>query len=104
VLQGKPYQLLRMVESMGDAVEETINKIIYFYLDVNAPANKKINEWFQNEPESVDLFIELCKRLFENGWNIEDSFLKYQDDETRKISQKLYDKAMRFFRKDDLSA
>ncbi|KGR89268.1 hypothetical protein [Lysinibacillus odysseyi] len=82
----------------AEAVDITIMKMLHLFCGWQS--NQKINEWLSNDLESLDMLDRWCKALDRNGWkNIYDDFRQYENEESNKLKQALYDRAKVYFKK-----
>lgn len=82
----------------ASAADKTIMKMLHLFCGWQP--NSKINEWLSNDLESLDMLDRWCKALDKNGWkNIYDDFRQYENDESNKLKQTLYDRAKAYFKK-----
>lgn len=80
------------------AVDITVMKMLHLFCGWQP--NQKINEWLNNDLESLDMLDRWCKVLSNNGWkDIYDDFRQYENEESNKLKQALYDRAMVFSKK-----
>ena len=79
-------------------IEQTIEKIIGFYRNEEQPINEKINAWLNFDQESLDDFLTLCLYLSENGWTLHEPICNYHDSKTLKLSEQVYERAMKYFK------
>ena len=80
------------------AVDITIMKTLHLFCGWQG--NPKISEWLNNDLESLDMLDRWCKALSNNGWkDIYDDFRQYENEESNKLKQALYDRAMAYFKK-----
>ena len=77
------------------AVDVTIMKMLH--LLCGWQSNSKINEWLNNDLASLDMLDRWCKVLDKNGWkDIYDDFRQYENEESNKLKQALYERAVAF--------
>ena len=77
------------------AADKTIMKLLHLFCGWQS--NSKINEWLNNDLASLDMLDRWCKALDKNGWkDIYDDFRQYENDESNKLKQALYERAMAF--------
>ena len=77
------------------AADKTIMKLLHLFCGWQS--NSKINEWLNNDLESLDMLDRWCKALDKNGWkDIYDDFRQYENEESNKLKQALYERAMAF--------
>lgn len=80
------------------AVDITIMKTLHLFCGWQP--NQKINEWLNNDLESLDMLDRWCKALARNGWkDIYDDFRQYENEESNELKQALYERAMAFSKK-----
>ena len=77
------------------ATDKTIMKMLHLFCGWQP--NSKINEWLNNDLAALDMLDRWCKALDKNGWkDIYDDFRQYENDESNKLKQALYERAMAF--------
>ncbi|WP_040596724.1 hypothetical protein [Parvimonas micra] len=81
------------------AINETVEKIINFYRGIEQPGNSKINDWLNKDYESTKDCMTLFVLLSENGWTSNEPIASYESVDTDELTQKLYSKAINFFKK-----
>lgn len=82
------------------AVKQTIDKIINFYIGINQDMNVKINDWLNHDEDAARMIMDLTIKLADNGWsNVRDSIANFENEETDKLSQEIFNRAMTYFKK-----
>jgi hypothetical protein len=62
--------------------------------------NEKSNQWLCTELESLDLFNDWMVVLAKNGWNnVYDDYRQFENDESNKMANELYKRAVAFAKK-----
>lgn len=79
------------------AVRQTIDKIVEFYRN-DCPVDSKINNWLQNDEEALGMLLVLWRELYEAGWSYEEPIANYENGQTDKLSQEIFERAMSFFK------
>lgn len=80
------------------SINQTVDKIINFYMCVDQGMNAKIGSWLISDDEAVKMLMELFVMFSNNGWFPPDPVANYQDSATDEVSKKLYERAMRYFK------
>lgn len=79
----------------ASAVDVTIMKVLHLFCGWQP--NSKINEWLNNDLESLDMLDQWCKALAKNGWkDIYDDFRQYENEESNKLKVELFNRAVAF--------
>ncbi|PLT34110.1 hypothetical protein [Bacillus sp. V5-8f] len=81
------------------AINQTVDKIIKFYLGQEQNMNEKINAWLNQDEAALNMIMTLFVEFSYNGWSATDPVANYENDETEKLSKEIYDRAMAFFKK-----
>lgn len=82
-------------------VKQTIDKIINYYMGIAQDLNKKIDDWFNHDYESVMKVMKLLVLFWENGWrDLDTSVSNFESEETDKLSLEIYERAMSYFKGD----
>jgi hypothetical protein len=79
------------------SVKQTIDKIVEFYRD-ECPKDSKINSWLQEDESSLELLMLLWRELYDNGWNYIEPIANYEDENTEKLTDQIFEKAMSYFK------
>ncbi|MBQ4816441.1 hypothetical protein IHP72_09345 [Bacillus pumilus] len=80
-------------------VKQTIDKIINYYMGIAQDLNKKIDDWFNHDYESVMKVMKLLVLFWENGWrDLDTSVSNFESEETDKLSLEIYERAMSYFK------
>ena len=79
------------------SVKQTIDKIVDFY-KAECPKDSKINSWLQKDESALELLMLLWKELYENGWNYNEPIANYEDENTEKLTDQIFEKAMSYFK------
>jgi hypothetical protein len=80
------------------SVKQTIDKIFDFYRE-GCRRETKINEWLQHDQEGLQKVMELAVIFSKNGWTFNEFLANYEDEETDKLSEEIYNRAMAYFKK-----
>lgn len=80
------------------SVKQTIDKIFDFYRE-GCRRETKINEWLQHDQEALTKVMELAVLFSKNGWTFNEFLANYEDEQTDKLSQEIYEMAMAYFKK-----
>ncbi|WNF49685.1 hypothetical protein [Bacillus sp. SG20001] len=82
-------------------VKQTIDKIINYYMGIAQDLNRKIDDWFNHDYESVMKVMKLLVLFWENGWrDLDTSVSNFESEETDKLSLEIYERAMSYFKGD----
>ncbi|MCW5193129.1 hypothetical protein [Bacillus amyloliquefaciens] len=80
-------------------VKQTIDKIINYYMGIDQDINRKIDDWFNHDFESVMKVMKLLVLFWENGWReLKESVSNFESEETDQLSIEIYDRAMSYFK------
>ncbi|WP_332276454.1 hypothetical protein [Bacillus subtilis] len=80
-------------------VKQTIDKIINYFMGIDQEINRKIDDWFNHDYESVMKVMKLLVLFWENGWReLKKSVSNYESEETDRLSVEIYDRAMSYFK------
>ncbi|MCY8913178.1 hypothetical protein MOE47_09665 [Bacillus atrophaeus] len=80
-------------------VKQTIDKIINYFMGIDQDINRKIDDWFNNDYESVMKVMNLLVLFWENGWReLKESVSNFESEETDRLSIEIYDRAMSYFK------
>ncbi|MEK4422073.1 hypothetical protein [Bacillus sp. FSL M7-0417] len=80
-------------------VKQTIDKIINYFMGIDQEINKKIDDWFNHDYESVMKVMKLLVLFWENGWReLKESVSNFESEETDRLSIEIYDRAMSYFK------
>lgn len=81
------------------SVKQTIDKIINYYLGIDQDINRKIDDWFNHDFESVMKVMKLLVLFWENGWReLKESVSNFESEETDQLSIEIYDGDMSYFK------
>ncbi|GLJ03543.1 hypothetical protein [Bacillus sp. YKCMOAS1] len=82
-------------------VKQTIDKIINYYMGIAQDLNRKIDDWFNHDYESVMKVMKLLVLFWENGWrDLDTSVSNFESEKTDKLSLEIYERAMSYFKGD----
>ena len=80
-------------------VIQTIDKIILF-MNGEDLSNSKIQDWLNNDDQSMTIVLELIVMLSKNGWtDCKEPIANYETVETYKLSKEIYERAMSYFKR-----
>lgn len=80
-------------------VKQTIDKIINYYMGIDQDINRKIDDWFNHDFESVMKVMKLLVLFWENGWReLKESVSNFESEETDQLSIEIYDRAKSYFK------
>ncbi|MDL5143118.1 hypothetical protein [Bacillus atrophaeus] len=80
-------------------VKQTIDKIINYFMGINQDINRKIDDWFNHDYDSVMKVMKLLVLFWENGWReLKESVSNFESEETDRLSLEIYDRAMSYFK------
>ncbi|MGM0747110.1 MAG: hypothetical protein ACQEUS_04430 [Bacillota bacterium] len=80
-------------------VKQTIDKIINYFMGIDQEINRKIDDWFNHDYESVMKVMKLLVLFWENGWReLKESVSNFESEETDRLSIEIYDRAMSYFK------
>ncbi|WJF88554.1 hypothetical protein [Bacillus subtilis] len=80
-------------------VKQTIDKIINYFMGNDQEINRKIDDWFNHDYESVMKVMKLLVLFWENGWReLKESVSNFESEETDRLSIEIYDRAMSYFK------
>lgn len=81
------------------AINQTVEKIIDFYRNIDQRSNSQINIWLNTDYESLEKVMNLFVLLSENGWSANEPIANYESVETDRLVKEIFDAAMKFFKK-----
>jgi hypothetical protein len=80
-------------------VKQTIDKIINYFMGIDQDINRKIDDWFNHDYDSVMKVMKLLVLFWENGWReLKESVSNFESEETDRLSLEIYDRAMSYFK------
>ncbi|MCY8485396.1 hypothetical protein MOC97_07840 [Bacillus atrophaeus] len=80
-------------------VKQTIDKIINYFMGIDQDINRKIDDWFNHDYDSVMKVKKLLVLFWENGWReLKESVSNFESEETDRLSLEIYDRAMSYFK------
>ncbi|MCY8488778.1 hypothetical protein [Bacillus atrophaeus] len=80
-------------------VKQTIDKIINYFMGIDQDINRKIDDWFNHDYDSVMKVMKLLILFWENGWReLKESVSNFESEETDRLSIEIYDRAMSYFK------
>jgi hypothetical protein len=79
-------------------VKQTIDKIVDFYLGIDQEINPRINDWLNNDEQSLYKVMKLFVLLSYNGWTIKEPIANYEDEDTERLSLEIFEEAMSYFK------
>ncbi|WP_437131846.1 hypothetical protein [Bacillus atrophaeus] len=80
-------------------VKQTIDKIINYFMGIDQDINRKIDDWFNHDYDSVMKVMKLLVLFWENGWReLKESVSNFESEETDRLSIEIYDRAMSYFK------
>jgi len=81
------------------SVKQTIDKIINYYMGIDQDINRKIDDWFNHDFESVMKVMKLLVLFWENGWReLKESVSNFESEEKDQLSIEIYDGDMSYFK------
>lgn len=82
----------------ANAQDKTIQKALYVYCGWQS--NQKINDWLENDNESLMLLHDWTVELAKNGWtSIYADHREYENEKTNEMKKEFYKKAIEYTRK-----
>lgn len=80
-------------------IDQTIDKIINFIDGMQQDMNEKINDWLNHDDVALEQIMHLFVLYSHNGWRHRDFVSNFEDGETAKLTEEIYERAMTYFRK-----
>ncbi|XOQ12606.1 MAG: Phage-related protein [Shouchella clausii] len=76
------------------AILSTNDQLIDFFLNKSVNNPGLIDLFLRNNPDCVDLIIKRMLLLKDNGWQYDECTSNYEDDETDRLAEELFNRAM----------